>query len=209
MEKNQFKQKWNEFKHKMRNKWDKLTDSDISEINGDYERFLNKMHKKHGYSREQAEREFHNWHMEGEGRTDREYGRQNEGRDGQFGNMREEGTDREYGRQNEGRGGQFGNMREEGTDREYGSQEGRYGQERGMNREYGREEREREGRNEMEKGHSQKDTWHKEGDRLNEGHRKEKGFGDQKKEHDRKNQEPGKKGPRGWDEGNEKKRKAG
>jgi uncharacterized protein YjbJ (UPF0337 family) len=140
MEKTKFKQKWNEFKYKMRSKWDKLTDSDISEINGDYERFLNKMHKKHGYSREQAEREFHNWHMEG--RTDHK--EWNAG-------------SREYGRR--------------------------------------------------EEGYGQKDSWHKEGDRMNEGHGKEKGSWDQKK--NQKNQEPGKKGPRGWDEGNEKKRKAG
>lgn len=145
MDKNQFRQKWNEFKHKMRSKWDKLTDSDISEINGDYERFLNKMHKKHGYSREQAEREFHNWHMEG--RMDKE-----------------------------------------------GPMQGQGYQERGMH----------EGRHGMEKGHGQKDPWHKEGDQMNEGYRKEKSPWEEKK-----NQEPGKKGPRGWDEGNEKKRKAG
>src|SRR5258706_14621521 len=105
MERNQFKQKWNEFKHKMRNKWNKLTDADISEINGDYDRFIYKM-ERHGYSRDQAQREFQNWHMEGEGRMDRKEG-----------NMRGQ----EYGRseeqeREEGRGRMYEEGREEGME---------------------------------------------------------------------------------------------
>ncbi len=63
MNKNEFKRDWNEIKHKIRQKWNKLTDSDISEINGNYDHMISTVQKKHGYSREQAEREYNQWNM--------------------------------------------------------------------------------------------------------------------------------------------------
>lgn len=52
---------WNQLKGKIKEKWGKLTDNDISEINGKREQFLGKLQKAYGFTREKAEKELVEW----------------------------------------------------------------------------------------------------------------------------------------------------
>lgn len=57
MNKDQFQGHWQELKGKIKEKWGKLTDDEISQINGKKEQLLGKLQAKYGYAREKAEEE--------------------------------------------------------------------------------------------------------------------------------------------------------
>ena len=49
-----FEGKWHEMKGKVKEKWGKLTDSDITEINGKAENLLGKLQTRYGYAKYKA-----------------------------------------------------------------------------------------------------------------------------------------------------------
>lgn len=57
MNKEIFQGKWHEFKGKIKEKWGKLTDNDLSEINGKREALLGKLETRYGYAKDKAEKE--------------------------------------------------------------------------------------------------------------------------------------------------------
>ncbi|HEV8672766.1 MAG TPA: CsbD family protein [Methylomirabilota bacterium] len=58
------KGQWMQLKGKIRQQWGKLTDDDISQIQGNAEQLIGKLRERYGYSREQAERELDRWNIE-------------------------------------------------------------------------------------------------------------------------------------------------
>ncbi|MDP2716079.1 CsbD family protein [Rheinheimera sp.] len=50
--------KWRQVKGSVKEKWGKLTDDDLTEVNGRFEQFCGKMQEHYGMSREEAEQEF-------------------------------------------------------------------------------------------------------------------------------------------------------
>ncbi len=52
------KGKWTEMKGEVKVKWGKLTDDDMTQIEGYEERLLGLLQKRYGYSKDQAEREY-------------------------------------------------------------------------------------------------------------------------------------------------------
>lgn len=54
---NTFKEKWEEIKHEVKAKWDRLTDDDIEYINGDRKRLAHKIGERYDRSYEEAIRE--------------------------------------------------------------------------------------------------------------------------------------------------------
>ena len=52
-----FKNKWNEYKSKVKSKWNKLTSEDVSQINGKRELLLGKLQTRYGWQQKQAEEE--------------------------------------------------------------------------------------------------------------------------------------------------------
>ncbi len=52
------KGKWKELKGDIKVKWGKLTDDDLTEIEGNTEKFVGILQKRYGYSRDEAEREY-------------------------------------------------------------------------------------------------------------------------------------------------------
>jgi uncharacterized protein YjbJ (UPF0337 family) len=50
--------KWKEIKGQVKEKWGKLTDDDIDQIQGRQERFIGVIQQKYGKGKEDAEREF-------------------------------------------------------------------------------------------------------------------------------------------------------
>lgn len=61
MNKDQFLGRWREFKGKIKEKWGKLTDDDISQINGKWDQLSGALQRKYGWTKEQAEREMNHW----------------------------------------------------------------------------------------------------------------------------------------------------
>lgn len=52
------KVQWNEIKGEVKTKWSKLTDSDISAVNGSTEKLLTLLQTRYNYSHEKAQSEF-------------------------------------------------------------------------------------------------------------------------------------------------------
>ncbi|WP_199611163.1 CsbD family protein [Flocculibacter collagenilyticus] len=50
--------KWKQMKGSVKQKWGKLTDDDVQQINGRCDKFCGKMQERYGMQREEAEREF-------------------------------------------------------------------------------------------------------------------------------------------------------
>lgn len=59
MNKDLFQGRWHELKGKVKEKWGKLTDNDLTEINGKTESLLGKLQKHYGYAKDRAEKELH------------------------------------------------------------------------------------------------------------------------------------------------------
>jgi uncharacterized protein YjbJ (UPF0337 family) len=52
------KGKWKEIKGDVKAKWGKLTDDDMTEIEGNQEKLVGILQKRYGYGKEEAEREY-------------------------------------------------------------------------------------------------------------------------------------------------------
>lgn len=52
---------WNELKGKVKEKWGKLTDDDLTEIDGESDQLLGKLQKRYGYDKEKAKRELNDF----------------------------------------------------------------------------------------------------------------------------------------------------
>lgn len=61
MNKDLFEGKWHEIKGKVKEKWGKLTDNDLTEINGKTENLLGKLQKHYGYAKDKAEKEINDF----------------------------------------------------------------------------------------------------------------------------------------------------
>ena len=56
MNKDIFEGKWEEVKGKMKQAWGKLTDDDLTEIEGNQQEIYGKLQKHYGYSKDEAEK---------------------------------------------------------------------------------------------------------------------------------------------------------
>jgi len=83
MNRDQFSGKWHELKGKVREKWGKLTDDDVSQVHGKWEQLCGKLQQKYGWSKEQAEKEMNRWCSSCEDREESRY------EDQEFGKNRE------------------------------------------------------------------------------------------------------------------------
>ncbi|WP_301213568.1 CsbD family protein [Yersinia sp. 22-579] len=61
MNKDQADGNWKQFKGKVKEKWGKLTDDDLTVIEGKRDHLVGKIQEKYGYQKEQAEKEVKAW----------------------------------------------------------------------------------------------------------------------------------------------------
>ena len=61
MNKEQFKGSWQQFKGEVKKKWGQLTDNDLLEAEGDYDKFLGVVRKRYGDQKEDVERWTEDW----------------------------------------------------------------------------------------------------------------------------------------------------
>ncbi len=52
---------WKQFSGKVKEKWGKLTDDDLTIINGKREQLEGKLQERYGYAKEQARKEVDDW----------------------------------------------------------------------------------------------------------------------------------------------------
>jgi len=52
---------WKEIQGEVKSKWGKLTDDDLTQAQGDYEKLVGSIQKRYGYTREQVDREFNDF----------------------------------------------------------------------------------------------------------------------------------------------------
>jgi uncharacterized protein YjbJ (UPF0337 family) len=57
MNKEIIKGNWNQLKGKVKQQWGKLTDDEITQINGSYEELQGFLQRKYGYQKDQVEKE--------------------------------------------------------------------------------------------------------------------------------------------------------
>jgi uncharacterized protein YjbJ (UPF0337 family) len=62
MNKEQFKGNWQQFKGEVKKKWGQLTDNDLLEAEGDYDKFLGVVQKRYGDRKEEVERWTDEWY---------------------------------------------------------------------------------------------------------------------------------------------------
>jgi uncharacterized protein YjbJ (UPF0337 family) len=61
MNKEQFKGSWQQFKGEVKRKWGQLTDNDLLEAEGDYDKFLGVVRKRYGDKKAEVERWTEDW----------------------------------------------------------------------------------------------------------------------------------------------------
>jgi uncharacterized protein YjbJ (UPF0337 family) len=61
MDMNVLKGKWKQFKGEAKNRWGKLSDDDLDQIDGDRMKLEGKLQEKYGHTKEQASQEVDDW----------------------------------------------------------------------------------------------------------------------------------------------------
>jgi uncharacterized protein YjbJ (UPF0337 family) len=61
-----FKGSWLQFKGEAKKKWGQLTDDDLLEAEGDYEKFLGVIHKRYGERKQEVQQWTEDWYSERE-----------------------------------------------------------------------------------------------------------------------------------------------
>lgn len=61
MNKDEIGGNWKQFKGKAKEKWGKLTDDDITVIEGKRDQLVGKIQERYGYAKDQAENEVKDW----------------------------------------------------------------------------------------------------------------------------------------------------
>jgi uncharacterized protein YjbJ (UPF0337 family) len=66
MNKDQFKGSWQQFKGELKKKWGQLTDDDLLEAEGDYDKFLGLLQKRYGDRKEEITNWTEDWYSKRE-----------------------------------------------------------------------------------------------------------------------------------------------
>ena len=61
MDENILKGQWTQLKGRVREKWGKLTDDDLDQIQGRSEQLVGKIQERYGVARDEARRQFDSW----------------------------------------------------------------------------------------------------------------------------------------------------
>ena len=62
MNTDQFKGKWVQFKGEVKKQWGKLTDDDLKQVEGDYDKFLGRIQERYGDKKEEVMRWADDWY---------------------------------------------------------------------------------------------------------------------------------------------------
>jgi uncharacterized protein YjbJ (UPF0337 family) len=57
-----FKGEWRQLKGELKSRWGKLTNDDLTQAAGNFEKFIGSIQARYGYTKEQAEQDFERWY---------------------------------------------------------------------------------------------------------------------------------------------------
>jgi uncharacterized protein YjbJ (UPF0337 family) len=63
MNSDEMRGKWNQLKGSVKQQWAKLTDDDLTAIDGQRDKLIGKIQERYGIAREEAERQLNQWKM--------------------------------------------------------------------------------------------------------------------------------------------------
>jgi len=66
MNQEQFKGLWNRFKGELKNRWGKITDDDLLQIEGNYDKFTGTVQQRYGEQKEEVSKWAEQWHRDHE-----------------------------------------------------------------------------------------------------------------------------------------------
>lgn len=66
MNTDQFKGRWNEFKGELKTKWGQLTDDDLLQIEGNYDKFVGAIQKRYGDRKDEVSQWADKWYSTSE-----------------------------------------------------------------------------------------------------------------------------------------------
>ncbi len=58
----QFKGKWNQFKGEAKRQWGRLTDDDLTQVEGNYDKFVGRIQERYGDKKEEVLRWTNDWY---------------------------------------------------------------------------------------------------------------------------------------------------
>jgi uncharacterized protein YjbJ (UPF0337 family) len=61
MDWNQIERNWKEAQHKIKQKWNRLTEADLNAIKGERNRLEDRIHKRYGFSSDHIHKEVDDW----------------------------------------------------------------------------------------------------------------------------------------------------
>ncbi len=64
MNADQFKGKWIQFKGEVKQKWGKLTDDDLMQVEGNYDKFIGRVQERYGDKKEEVVRWADDWYTQ-------------------------------------------------------------------------------------------------------------------------------------------------
>ena len=64
MNADQFKGKWIQFKGEVKQKWGKLTDDDLMQVEGNYDKFVGRVQERYGDKKEEVVRWADDWYTQ-------------------------------------------------------------------------------------------------------------------------------------------------
>ena len=62
MNADQFKGKWIQFKGEVKQKWGKLTDDDLMQVEGNYDKFVGRVQERYGDKKDEVVKWANDWH---------------------------------------------------------------------------------------------------------------------------------------------------
>ena len=62
MNADQFKGKWIQFKGEVKQKWGKLTDDDLMQVEGNYDKFIGRVQERYGDKKDEVVQWANDWH---------------------------------------------------------------------------------------------------------------------------------------------------
>jgi uncharacterized protein YjbJ (UPF0337 family) len=63
MNSDKFKGKWMQFKGELKKQWGKFTDDDLTQIEGDYDKFIGKLQERYGEKRDDVKKWAEEWYQ--------------------------------------------------------------------------------------------------------------------------------------------------
>ncbi len=64
MNRDQFKGTWHQFKGELKKQWGKLTDDDLMQIEGDYDKFMGTVQKRYGDQKDEVNKWADKWYRD-------------------------------------------------------------------------------------------------------------------------------------------------